>query len=119
MKQQNAERAGTEPAEGTSKPPTIIALQIFGPNGWRERNAQLYQSDASARWCINQHRAELIEANAMILVAGRLVALLPKFDELMVQFGRDALIARMGASAQAADAAVKAALATAQARAAT
>jgi hypothetical protein len=107
----HAERAGSEPAEDTTVSPTILAIPLYGAGGYRARNAHLFVSDASLRWAVDQHRAELVAAGAIGLVAGRMVAFLPCFDEMMVTFAREALGFRLHARQQAVDAAVEAAAA--------
>jgi hypothetical protein len=108
----HAERAGSEPAEDTTVSPTILAIPLYGAGGYRARNAHLFVSDASLRWAVDQHRAELVAAGAIGLVAGRMVAFLPRFDEMMVKFAREALDFRLTARQHAVDAAMLAATAS-------
>jgi hypothetical protein len=91
MTHQEAERAGAAPAEDISGGPTILAIPLYGQNGYRARNAHLFCSDSSLRWLVDRHRAELVDAGAIGLVAGRMVGFLPCFDEMMVKFAREAL----------------------------
>jgi hypothetical protein len=105
----DAERAGAAPAEDNTAGPTILAIPLYGDNGYRARNMHLFVSDASLRWTVDQHRAELIDAGAIGLVAGRMVAFLPRFDEMIVKFAREALGYRIEARQRALNAAVAAA----------
>lgn len=108
----HAERAGPEPAENTTVSPTFLAIPLYGASGYRARNSHLFVSDASLRWAVDQHRAELVAAGAIGLVAGRMVAFLPRFDEMMVKFAREALGFRLTARQHAVDAAMLAATAS-------
>lgn len=74
--------------------PSIKALQLYGPGGWRAKNPHLYASDASLRWVVDQHRERLTKAGALGMFAGRLTALLPQFDEAMVDIARESLTFR-------------------------
>lgn len=105
----HAERAGSEPAEDIAVSPTILAIPLYGVSGYRARNAHLFVSDASLRWAVDQHRAELVAAGAIGLLAGRMVAFLPRFDELMTKFAREAVGFRLTARQVAMDAAINAA----------
>ena len=111
MHHHHAERAGPEPAEDTTVSPTILAIPLYGAGGYRARNSHLFVSDASLRWAVDQHRAELVAAGAIGLVAGRMVAFLPRF-EMMVKFAREAIGFRLAARQHAVDAAMLAATAS-------
>jgi len=104
-----AERAGPEPAEDSPRP-TILAIALYGPHGWRARNGHLFSSDASLRWVVAQHRGELVEAGAVAMIGGRIVGMLPLFDEMVVRFGREALGYRQQTRQRAADHAIAVAI---------
>jgi hypothetical protein len=91
MKHPKAERAGPEPAEDTVAKPTLMALPLYGSGSYRSANAHLFASDASLRWTVDQHRAELVNAGAIGLIAGRMVAFLPIFDQMIMKFAREAV----------------------------
>jgi hypothetical protein len=110
MTQPHAERAGSVPAEDRTKArPTISAVPIFSPGGWRERNAHLFPSDASLRWTIAKNRAELIGAGALALIGNRLIAMLPLFDQMIVAIAQRDAGAMAEARARAMDHAIEAA----------
>jgi hypothetical protein len=62
-----------------------------------------------------QHRAELVAAGAIGLVAGRMVAFLPRFDEMIVKFAREAVGSRLEERHRVLDAAISAVLASSNA----
>jgi hypothetical protein len=102
----DAERAGAAPAEDNAAAPTICAMPLYGKNGYRARNAHLFSSDASLRWAVDQRREELIEAGAIGLIAGRMVAFLPIFDAMVTKFAREALGYRVEARQRALNAVI-------------
>ena len=106
MEHHDAELAGTVPAEDNALTPTICAIPLYGESGYRARNAHLFATDASLRWTVDQHRVELVEAGAIGLLAGRMVAFLPAFDDMIVRFAREALGYRLDARRRAIDAAI-------------
>lgn len=108
----HAERGGFEPADDTTVSPTILAIPLYGASGYRARNSHLFVSDASLRWAVDQHRTELVAAGAIGLVAGRMVAFLPRFDEMMAKFAREALGYRLDARQRAVEGAIQAAAAS-------
>lgn len=112
MHHHHAERAGPEPVEDTTVSPTISAIPLYGASGYRARNSHLFISDASLRWQVDQRRAELVAAGAIGLVAGRMVAFLPRFDEMIVKFAREAVGSRLEERHRVLDAAISAVLAS-------
>lgn len=109
MDHHQAERAGAAPAEDTKSKPTLMAVPLYGDGSYRSANAHLFATDASLRWAVDQHRAELVKAGAIGLIAGRMVAFLPLFDEMMMTFARAAVGHRLAVR----ESAVKAVLAAA------
>ena len=110
MNYQHAEWAGSVPTEDNTVSPTILAIPLYGASGYRSRNSHLFGSDASLRWAVDQHRAELVSAGAIGLVAGRMVAFLPRFDEMIAKFAREALGYRLDARQRAVEGAIQAAV---------
>lgn len=72
----------------------VIPLWGKDENTWRKRNAHIFRSDESLRWWWRDpaHRNEVIEADVVAVIAGRVhVTDAPRLTELVIGIGqRDA-----------------------------
>ena len=57
---------------------------------YQQGRAHLFPSLESLRWYLKRHRAALIEAEALVMVAGRLLASPEPFDGYVLRAGKDA-----------------------------
>jgi hypothetical protein len=55
---------------------------------WRERNEHLFRSDESFRWFLRKHKLRLVEAGAVVLIAGRWHAAPAVLNPLVVALGQ-------------------------------
>ncbi|MDM0052021.1 hypothetical protein [Variovorax sp. J22R115] len=115
LKRHGTVAGGVRLAGGVTAVGVPMVQRIFGPNGWRQTNSHVWQSDASLRWFMGQVYQELLAMNVVAELGGRLYALVPSFDEAIFALGaararrsmenRDsaALAGRKGAEAVFAD----------------
>lgn len=57
-------------------------------------HAAVFPSAASVRWFYRRHRAELLEAGAVVELAGRLLIHAPVFEQKALEIGRRMAAAR-------------------------
>jgi len=67
----------------------LVPLQQY-----QQGRAHLLPSMESARWYVRQHRAELIDAGATLMVAGRLMVAPAAFDAFVLEQGKRDAVAR-------------------------
>ena len=93
----NAERAGSVPAEEygladgstTRLSAAFAVVPMYGPRGWRSRNADRFPfvSDAALRWVVDEHRQHFLNCGAVVMLTGRVCAVLPKFEAALLEVG--------------------------------
>lgn len=57
---------------------------------YRERRTHIFPSDGSLTWFVRQHKARLVEAGALVMLAGQWHAHESKFDAAVLAIGQDA-----------------------------
>ena len=67
-------------------PPDVAALTPTARYAQERRH--LFPSDESIRWFLRQHKPELVEAGALLMVAGRWMADPSRFDAKVIEIGR-------------------------------
>jgi hypothetical protein len=55
---------------------------------YQKSREHIFPSEESARWQVRKHKAELIEAGALIIVAGRQMVVPERFDAAVFDIGR-------------------------------
>jgi hypothetical protein len=55
---------------------------------YQQSRAHLFPSEESARWQFRKHKAELIEAGALVMVAGRHLVSPDSADEVFMTIGK-------------------------------
>lgn len=73
-------------------PPALEDLQHF--TTYQEANAHIFGSAGSLTWFIRQNRAELLEAGALVQIAGRCLIHGPTFTNKAMEIGRRTAAAR-------------------------
>lgn len=76
-------------------PPQVVDLAgLRTPEDYREQGrAHLFPSDTSLRWFIKRNRSRLIAADAVLMVAGRLMVAPAMFDVVVADVGRARMVA--------------------------
>ena len=73
-------------------PPSLNSLQQL--EAFQAANAHVFPSVPSLRWFYRQHRAELLEACAVVELAGRLMINAPVFAQKAIEIGQRMAAAR-------------------------
>ena len=66
-------------------------ISLTSPESYRQTRTNLFPSPQSLLWFVRQNRAELIEASAIIRVAGRNLVHPNRCDEVVVRIGQRAV----------------------------
>lgn len=66
----------------------LDALEL--PEHYRQTRAHLFASEQSLVWFIRQHRAQLTDVGALLVVAGRKYVNSDRFDEVIIDVGTTA-----------------------------
>jgi len=61
---------------------------------YQAQRAHVYPSEGSIQWYVRQHRAELVKAGALLLIAGRHFIQSEKFDAYVIGAGSTAAASR-------------------------
>lgn len=69
---------------------TPILFSLLTPAQYREGRERVFQSDGSLQWYVRQHRAQLIDAGALLLHAGRWMVHPDQFDAYVLNAGASA-----------------------------
>jgi hypothetical protein len=72
------------------KPHSLRAVPLYGVDSWRERNSHLFISDRALRYIVDQNRRALVEAGALVVIGGRYAAVLPAFDQMILEIASQA-----------------------------
>ena len=64
---------------------------------YREPRSHIFPSDNSLNWFVRQHKGELVEAGAMLLLNGQWHANDERFDATVLEIGKRAAQKRGGA----------------------
>lgn len=59
------------------------------PHKYQATREVVFPSPTSLQWFIRRHRARLVETGALLHVAGRLLIHAPKFDQAVMDLGRE------------------------------
>lgn len=71
-------------------------VPLFGSGGFIANDpSKVFQSEQSARWMLRQHARRLVEAGALLLIAGRYFVVPSRFRREVVAIGRDAALAKV------------------------
>lgn len=73
-------------------PPSLDSLQQL--EAFQAANAHVFPSVPSLRWFYRQNRAELLEAGAVVELAGRLMINAPVFAQKAIEIGNRVAAAR-------------------------
>lgn len=65
-------------------------VQLVALARYREQRQRLFPSDGSLQWFLRQNRAALINAGALLLIAGRYQVDADKFDAYVLTVGAEA-----------------------------
>lgn len=63
---------------------------------YRQPRAHIFPSDYALHWFARKHRAELIQAGALVMLAGQWLAVEDKFDAFVLEIGRREAQKRQG-----------------------
>lgn len=69
---------------------TLDLSVLLAPDEYRQARERLFASDGSFQWYVRQHKAALIDANALLMHAGRWWVRADKFDAFLLQAGTEA-----------------------------
>lgn len=76
----------------TNTPPALENLQQVA--AYQAANAHVFGSVPSLNWFIRQHRDELLNAGALVQLAGRWLVDGPVFTQQVLEIGRKTAVAR-------------------------
>lgn len=76
----------------TDVAPALDNLQQIA--AYQEANAHIFGSVPSLNWFIRQHRSELLQAGALVQLAGRWLVDGPLFSQKVIEIGRKTAAAR-------------------------
>lgn len=68
----------------------IDSARLLSLPAYAEQRRNIFPSLNSASWFVRQNRARLVEAGALLVVAGRKVVNAPAFDDEIIAIGREA-----------------------------
>lgn len=57
---------------------------------YRQQRAHVFPSNNALQWFVRQHRTELVEAGAIVMLTGQWHAVDDKFDAFVMEAGRQA-----------------------------
>ncbi|MBN8491156.1 MAG: hypothetical protein J0M00_06995 [Burkholderiales bacterium] len=63
---------------------------LLAPDEYRQARERLFASDGSFQWYVRRHKAALIDANALLMHAGRWWVHADKFDSFLLAAGAEA-----------------------------
>ena len=66
---------------------------------YREQRTHIFQSESALQWFVRKHRRELVDAGALVFIAGQWHAHEQHFDAFVLKAGGDAARQRSEASA--------------------
>jgi len=80
------------PPHQVEVPPTLKCLRTL--QAFQRAHSHIFPSVPSLRWFYRQHRAELVEAHAVVEIAGKLLIDSPRFAEKALEIGSKTAAAR-------------------------
>jgi hypothetical protein len=95
--QRSTARGISKDSEVTMAKPSSAFANIVTPLEYTQRAdpPPIYTTVPAVQWALRQHRAELAQAGALVVVRGRILLDVPRFEAAMVEIGRG--LARRGA----------------------
>ena len=75
----------SEPRPGLQSPADLVPVSQYA-----DLRNHLFPGPESLRWFMRNHRADLVESGAVLMIAGRWFANPPAFDRVVIEAGQRA-----------------------------